>query len=96
MDLFEKRMEIINKLKTYFIRNMVAMEREFNISVPKNIITMSNMSFVAWVQVRATKILMAKDVKECEDLKDLIVEFVKTEQEVEIAETCIILSQQCM
>lgn len=84
MDLVTERREMVLSIKDYIIENKETIETEYKININERVFNKES-SALAWLQVYASKILMAKNVNECREFKDIIKDFVLLNRETEVS-----------
>lgn len=83
--LLGKQYELRKEIRAYLAKNKIKVIKEFDVKIPANIKNnMSGVSLSAWIQVNASKILMAKNVIECDELKNMVKEYILLNQQCEL------------
>jgi len=84
MDLIKKRSETISAIKDYIVANKGIIEQEYKITIDSRICgDIKESTMLAWLQVYASRILMAKGVNECKEFKDIIIDFISLNRDTE-------------
>ncbi|MBQ9795659.1 MAG: hypothetical protein IJW36_01680 [Clostridia bacterium] len=83
MGLLIKKCELRKKILVYLAKNNSTIATEYNILIPETLVAMSSETFDAWLSVHASKIFLAKNVKSCIELKEMIKEYLLLDIEME-------------
>lgn len=81
MRMLTESKEPAEQLRNYIVTSTLVIEQEYGIEIPKDILLMTKRQFEAWIQVYASKILLAKNVTKGAELKKCVKEFLELKVE---------------